>query len=126
GAARLRAARGRLERQLTGLERRYPSTAAGVGVTLAWGLPYFRVHVPRSADGRRFPSYLPVDLRASKARGKRVSAVLDATRFASDTPDVVLGGDDVAALIRSDSVAHIDDAQKAIFDALDDVFTVTS
>jgi hypothetical protein len=95
-------------------------------VTLAWGLPYFRKHVPKAPDGRRYPNYLPVDLRASKARGKKVAAVLDAARFASDGADVVLGGDDVAVLIRSDDVAHIDDAQKAIFGALGDVFTVTS
>ena len=52
--------------------------------------------------------------------------MLDAARFASDGPEVVLGGDDVAVLIRSDDVAHIDDAQTAIFGALGDVFTVTS
>ena len=105
GPAKLRAARARLERQLAGLERRYPSTPAGVGVTLAWGLPYFRKHVPKAPDGRRYPNYLPVDLRASKARGKKVAAVLDAARFASDGPEVVLGGDDLAVLIRSDDVA---------------------
>ncbi len=126
GPAKLRAARTRLERQLTELERRYPSTPAGVGVTLAWGLPYFRKHVPRAPDGRTYPNYLPVDLRASKARGKRVAAVLDATRFTSDEPGVVLGGDDVAVLIRSDSSARIDEAQRAIFGALGDVFAVTS
>src|SRR6478752_3944190 len=126
GPAKLRAARTRLEQQLAGLERRYPSTPAGVGVTVAWGLPYFRKHVPKTADGRRYPNYLPIDLRASKARKKKVAAVLDATRFASDGPEVVLGGDDVAVLIRSDNVAHIDDAQTAIFGTLGDVFTVTS
>src|SRR6478752_5125411 len=126
GPAKLRAARTRLEQQLAGLERRYPSTPAGVGVTVAWGLPYFRKHVPKTADGRRYPNYLPIDLRASKARKKKVAAVLDAARFASDGPEVVLGGDDVAVLFRSDDVAHIDDAQKAIFGSLGDVFTVTS
>ncbi len=126
GTAKLRAARTRLERQLAGIERRYPSSPAGVGVTLAWGLPYFRKHVAKSPDGRRYPNYLPVDLRASKARGKRVPAVLDATRFASDGQETVLGGDDLAVLIRSDSSARIDEAQRAIFGALADVFSVTS
>jgi len=126
GAPKLRAARARLERQLAAIEQRYPSTPAGVGVTIAWGLPYFRRHVPKSADGRRYPGYLPVDLGASRARGKRVPAVLDASRFASDGSDVALGTDDVAVLVRSDSVAHIDDAQRAIFETLADVFAVTS
>jgi hypothetical protein len=124
--ATLRAARIRLERQLAAIERRHPASPAGVGVTLAWGLPYFRKHVPTSPDGRRYPAYLPVDVRASKARGTKVPAVLDATRFASDGPEVVLGGDDLAVLIRSDSVARIDEAQHAIFAVLDDVFAIMS
>jgi hypothetical protein len=82
--------------------------------------------VPRAPDGRRFPDYLPIDLRASKARGKRVSAILDATPFASDPTGVVLGADDLAVLLRSDAQGHIDDAQHALFDALADVLAVTS
>src|SRR5438105_2078022 len=35
-------ARGDLEEALAGLDRRFDSTPAGLGVTVAWGLPYFR------------------------------------------------------------------------------------
>lgn len=126
GPAKLRAAQARLEKALTAIEKRYPATPAGVGVTLAWGLPYFRKHVPKAHDGKRYPAYLPLDALASKARGSRVPAVLDATPFASDPSSLVLGGDDVAVLLRSDSPAHIDDAYRSIFGALDDVFAVTS
>ena len=71
-------AQARLEHALAAVERRYPATPAGLGVTVAWGLPYFRRLVPKLADGRRYPAYLPVDRGASKARGERTPAVLDA------------------------------------------------
>jgi hypothetical protein len=124
GAAGLRRAAARLEKALVGIERRYPATPAGLGVTVAWGLPYFRRLVPKLADGTRFPAYLPVDRRSSKASGKRTTAVLDATRFASDDPGVVLGADDVAFLLRSDQVAHIDDAQALLIGELAELFAV--
>jgi hypothetical protein len=114
----LPAAQGGLERALAAVERRYANTPAGVGVTVAWGLPYFRRLVPRLADGRRYPSYLPRDLRT------RRPAVVDATRFASDPSSVVLAADDVAFLFRSDVLAHLDDAQHAV--VLDELFAVTS
>jgi hypothetical protein len=123
-ATRLAAARTRLERSLTALERRYPRSPAGVAVTAAWGLPYFRRLVPRLADGRRFPAYLPVDVAASKAARKRVAAVVDASPFASDPSTLVLGGDDVAFVLRSDVVAHIDDAQHALL--APELFEITS
>ena len=126
GAARLAAAQKRLEQALVALERRYPATPAGLGVTVAWGLPYFRRLVPRLADGRRFPTYLPADVRASRSRGKRVNAVLDATRFASDDPAVVLGADDVVFLLRSDDQSHLDDAYQVLLASFADIFAVRS
>jgi hypothetical protein len=126
GRAQLVKAQARLEHALTALEQRYPATPAGVGVTVAWGLPYFRRLIPKLADGRRYPAYLPVDLRLSKARRAHTPAVLDAVRFASDDESVVLGADDVAFLIRSDAADHIDDAEAAIIGGLGDVFAVQS
>ena len=126
GAARLQTAQARLERALAAVEARYPATPAGLGVTVAWGLPYFRRLVPALAGGRRYPAYLPVDRRASKMKGKTVTAVLDASAFASDPANLRLAADDVVFLFRSDVVAHIDDGQGAIVDALGDLFSVTS
>jgi hypothetical protein len=122
--ARLRAAQKQLEGALSAVEAKYPASPAGVGVTVAWGLPYFRRLVPKLADGRRFPAYLPSDLRASKASRKRVAAVIDAEPFASDEAGLVLGADDVVFVFRSDSVAHIDEAQQAVLSH--DLFDVTS
>jgi hypothetical protein len=124
--AALAKAQARLERALQTLETRYPATPAGLGVTVGWGLPYFRRVVPKLSDGRRYPRYLPVDTRSSKQKGTNVPAVLDAVRFPSDGPDVVLGADDVVFQLRSDQVAHLDDAYDALLSRLGDVFAVRS
>ncbi|HEV8463172.1 MAG TPA: hypothetical protein VGQ38_20970 [Gaiellaceae bacterium] len=108
----------RLEKALAALERQYANSPAGLGVTVAWGLPYFKRLVPKLADGRRYPTYLP-----KSAKG---AAVTDATRFASDPSTVVLGGDDVAVLLRSDDASHLDHAQHALFTDLHDLFSVTT
>jgi hypothetical protein len=95
----LKGAQATLEQLLAGLDADYPSTPAGLGVTVAWGLPYFRRLVPAAA-GRT----LPFDRRAGKP------ALLDARTFPSDADSTVLEANDVAILLRSDQRAHIDDA----------------
>ena len=120
GAKALKAAHAELEQALEKLESRYEVTPAGLGVTVAWGQPYFRRHVAGPAA-----SYLPVDHRASAAEGKPISALLDAIRFPSDPKEIVLESNDVAVLIRSDSIEHIQDAAKELFERLD-LFKVTS
>jgi hypothetical protein len=106
----LRGAQRQLEEALVDLERRYPPTPAGLGVTVAWGLPYFRHHVPEQAD-----LHLPIDLRASRTRSARVHALADAIRFPSDPTDAILEDNDVAVLLRSDVRAHIADGERRLF-----------
>ena len=106
-ATDLVAAQHGLERALADLDDRYPLDASGLGVTVAWGLPYFERHVAEQAK-----AHLPFDHRAGK------SALLPARRFPSDPHDTILEENDVAVLLRSDSRAHIDDARKALFDDL--------
>jgi hypothetical protein len=104
-----------LEAALRELESRYdPTTPAGLGITLGWGVPYFRNHVPRQAD-----AHLPNDRRARKP------ALIDSIRFPSDPPETVLEDNDVAVLLRADSRDHIVDGAKTLFSDLD-VFHVTS
>jgi hypothetical protein len=110
----LRAARRELEAALRKLEARYEQTPAGLGVTVAWGLPYFRRHVRRAAE-----RHLPFDRRARKP------ALLDAIRFPSDPADTILEDNDAAVLLRSDSLAHVQDGERALFESLD-VFERTS
>ena len=109
----LRDAKATLAQVLTGLEADYAPTPAGLGVTVAWGLPYFRRLTPVAAA-----RYLPYDLRASKP------VIFDAERFQSDPFDTKLESNDVAFLIRSDVRAHIDDATKRVRDTK--LFNVTS
>jgi hypothetical protein len=109
-----RAAQAGLEQALAALDDAYSLDAAGLGVTVAWGLPYFDRHVPEQAK-----AHLPFDHRAG------TSALLPARRFPSDPKDTILEQNDVAILLRSDSRAHIDDARKRLFDDLP-YFTMTS
>jgi hypothetical protein len=104
----LRAAQAELEYALSQLEREFEPTPAGLGITLAWGLPYFARYVPEHA-----PEHLPYDRRAQKP------ALLEAIRFPSDPDDTVLEQNDVAILLRSDARANIDVAAKALFEDLD-------
>jgi len=98
-------AQSELARTLDGLDRDYVPSPAGLGVTVAWGLPYFRRLVPAAA--RR---YLPHDRRANKP------VIFDAQRFPSDPAGTRLEANDVAILLRSDTHAHIDDAAKRLHD----------
>jgi hypothetical protein len=92
-------AQSELEQVLADLEADYEPTPSGLGVTVAWGRPYFEHFVADQAG-----SYLPHDLRAGKA------VLFDSLRFPSDPDDTVLESNDVAILLRSDVRDHLDDA----------------
>ncbi len=92
-------AQGTLESLLASLDADYAPTPAGLGVTVAWGLPYFRRLVPGSAA-----AHMPIDRRAGKP------AVQDARTFPSDPDGTVLEANELAILLRSDFRPHIDDA----------------
>lgn len=113
-ATDLRGAQRELEDALRELEGRYEPTPAGLGVTVAWGLPYFERHVPAAWARHR-----PHDRRAEKP------GLLPTRRFPSDPKETLLEQNDVAVLLRSDTLAHIADAQKQVFEELD-VFEPTS
>jgi hypothetical protein len=110
----LRGAQQDLETALRQLDAEYSLDPAGLGVTIAWGLPYFTRSVPQQAQ-----AHLPLDRRADK------SVLLPGRRFPSDPASMVLESNDVAVLLRSDSRDHIDAAHKALFADLK-LFTVTS
>ena len=120
-AKALREAQADLEHALSRLEHRLAPVADGLGVTVAWGRPYFGNYVRKLAD-----RHLPVDLRASRARGREISALLDARRFPSDPHDVVLEQNDVAVLLRSDSRDHVVEGHRALFDDLGGLWEKTS
>ena len=126
-AKALKEAQHHLESVLRGLEREFPPTPTGVGITVVWGLSYFQHYIPRLGKTSRFfkagtpyPRYLPIDLQTSKTEGHTVYAVQEARTFPSDQPPpgfgpVRLEQNDVAVLLRSDSLANIMAATNALF-----------
>jgi hypothetical protein len=146
GAAALAAAQHLLETTLSQLDQTYdPSTPAGLGVTVAWGLPYFQTYLPVLKQKNSYfpahtayPNYLPVDNRASATAGQTVRGVIDAVQFPSDSPptgfpgapQVRLEGNQVVVLLRSDSLANVTAGANAIFGTgsgqAGSLFTVTS
>jgi hypothetical protein len=119
--AALREARDSLEQALSGLDDRFEETPAGLGATIAWGLPYFERYVPAQTA-----KHLPIDRRASEARGQEVRVLEDAIRFPTDPEPTQLESNDVAVLFRSDSRDHLAVGAKAVFDELKGLFDVTS
>jgi hypothetical protein len=119
--AALAEAKAELEAALQLLEKRFDPSPAGLGVTVGWGLPYFRRYVPDLAD-----THLPVDRRASHAGGREVRVLFDAIRFPSDPDETILEANDVAVLLRSDEREHIADAARFLFEDLGLMWQVTS
>src|SRR3954449_8616803 len=113
-AGDVRSARSDLVGMLEELDRKYEATPAGLGVTVAYGLPYFERRVPEA-----WRAHAPFDRRARKP------ALLPAVRFPSDPHETVLEDNEVGILLRSDSRDHITDAAQTLFGS-SGLFHVTS
>jgi hypothetical protein len=140
--AALQEAQRHLDSVLAKLETQFDPSPAGVGVTIAWGLPYFEQFIPSLGTtseffeaGTRFPAYLPIDMATSKSKGASVSALQEARTFPSDTPPpgfgpVRLEQNHVAVVLRGDSLANVTSATNALFGSgsnqAGSLFTVTS
>src|SRR3954447_10549240 len=107
-AGDVRSARSDLVGMLEELDRKYDATPAGLGVTVAYGLPYFERRVPEA-----WRAHAPFDRRARK------SALLPAVRFPSDPHETGLEENEVAVLLRSDSREHVAHGARLLFDDLD-------
>ncbi len=114
-------ARAELERRLQILDDRYFSTPSWLAVTTAWGLPYFRQFIPAQAR-----AWMPKDVRASAAAGKTLAVLEASERFPSDPSDLLLEENDVAVLLRSDSLDRIADGYYTIFSPATEFLSVTS
>jgi hypothetical protein len=102
--ADLRTAQRQLEDVLREIDSTYVLTPAGLGVAVAWGIPYFEKYVPAQAK-----AHLPHDRRAQKP------VLLPTRRFPSDPSTTILEANDVAVHLRSDRIEHIEAARKKIF-----------
>ncbi len=105
----------RLEQALRTVDRSFAPTPPGLGLTVGWGLPYFRRYVAKP-----WASHAPRDLRANEA------ALLDAIRFPSDPADAILEQNDIVFQLRSDSLKHIAQGARTIFDQLEGLLELTS
>jgi hypothetical protein len=113
GRADVHSAQAELEHLLAQFDADYAPSPTGLGVTVAWGLPYFHRLTPDALE-----RYLPHDRRADKP------VIFAAERFQSDPFDTRLESNDVAILLRSDTRANIDDATKRLRDSK--LFELTS
>jgi hypothetical protein len=120
GLTDLREAQRTLEDVLQSLDDDYADTPAGLAVTVAWGLPYFRTKVAAAAE-----RHLPIDRRAS-AMGRPRRALLEAIRFPSDPDETILEENDAAFLFRSDRFEHIQSGSTRVIESLDGIFEPTS
>jgi hypothetical protein len=142
-AKALQEAHQNLESVLLSVEQQFPpATSNGVAILTAWGLPYFYNYIPVLGTtsiffqaGTRYPDYMPVDLFTSKQQNRTVYAVQEAFPFPSDQPPagfgpVQLEQNDVAVVLRSDSLTNIMAATNTIFgtgsNQAGSLFTVTS
>jgi hypothetical protein len=121
--------RRRLETALQAVESAYPYSPSGVFALVAYGLPYFRAHVA--------PALLEAHMPRMKDSGDR--ALLDAVRFAGDSPATALEENDILLHLRSDNLSNLRDVQHALLGGsgtlagraapaadLSDLFDVTS
>jgi len=104
------AAQKRLEAALARVESPYSSTAAGLTIVVAWGLPYFRSFVPGPWEAKG-----PRDRLLPLENGKPPFAVLDAIGFPSDPGGVALEDNHVAFKIRSDKASIVQSVEAQLF-----------
>ena len=95
----------RVETALRAVEEAYPYSPAGVFSLVAYGLPYFRKYISSPV----FETHLPRMTSATT-----VPVLLDAVRFPSDPPSLLLEQNDVVFHLRSDVLEQLLDVQQAL------------
>lgn len=106
----LKSAQSRVEKALQVVEQPYPATAAGLTIVVGWGLPYFSTYTATP-----WKQYAPVDIAYSKQTGTTQFALLDAVKFSSDPPGVLLEQNHVVFKFRSDSQSILQSTENALF-----------
>ncbi len=120
----LQEAQSTLESTLHGLEKSglLTFTPSGLGLAVAWGLPYFDALPPALSE-----AWLPVDLVTSNETGQTTLAIVNAITFASDPPGTILEQNDVAFVMASDYLEHIKTAFDTVFNGpVGELMSITS
>ncbi len=110
-AVNLKAAQTQLENALQKVEQGRSRNAAGLTVVVAWGLPYFTGFVKPAASASTWSGVWPLDTSG----GTTKDAVLEAVAFPSDPSGLVLESNEVMFMLRSDSLATLDDVKGTLF-----------
>jgi hypothetical protein len=126
----------RLEAALRAIEAAYPYSPSGIFTLVGYGLPYFRAYVRPQVFAKHLPRMADTP-DAGDTRGTPV--LLDAIRFPSDPASIALETNDIVFHLRSDTLDHLLDVQRALFEnsgklagepapsaSLADLFHVTS
>jgi hypothetical protein len=103
----------RLEAALRAVEAVYPYSPAGVFPLVAYGLPYFHSYIRPQV----FEAHLPhMADTPDVGEAKGIPVLLDAIRFPSDPPVMLLEANDIVFHLRSDVLDHLLDVQRALFE----------
>jgi hypothetical protein len=103
----------RLEAALRAVEAAYSYSPAGVFALVAYGLPYFHSYIRPQVFETHLP-YMADTPDAADAKGMPV--LVDAIRFPSDPPSMVLEANDIVFHLRSDTLDHLLDVQRALLE----------
>ena len=103
----------RLEAALRAVEAAYPYSPAGVFTLVAYGLTYFHSYIRPPV----FEAHLPHMAGTPDAEDAKGAPVLvDAVRFPSDPPSMLLEANDIVFQLRSDMLDNLLDVQRALFE----------
>lgn len=104
----LRAAQKRLDAALDEIESVYPLNPSGIFTQIAYGLSYFKDHIPAGIADKYMPRALE--------NGKRGDwALVDSIKFPKDPDHLVLEQNDISFHFKSDYNEHISDVLRALF-----------
>jgi hypothetical protein len=103
----------RLEAALRAVEAAYPYSPSGIFTLVAYGLPYFHAYIHSQVFEAHLP-HMAGTPDAGDAKGAPV--LLDAIRFPSDPPSMLLEANDIVFHLRSDVLDHLLDVQRALFE----------
>src|SRR5581483_6131370 len=81
---------------------------AGILAQVAWGLSYFRRHLPASLVDEHLP-------RSTRAGTEGQPVLIDAVAFPRDPDDVVLEANEVCFHFKSDFRHHVEEVIRAMF-----------
>lgn len=104
----LKNAQKRLDKALEEIESIYPLNPSGLFTQVAYGLPYFKDHIP----GRIAEKYMP---RVPENASGGDWALIDSIKFPKDPATLILEHNDISFHFKSDYTEHISDVIRALF-----------